>query len=413
MLQSPTPQEVQFLKQYLLKTAPSCVHPAEGLLKYKFVTPTAAIAAGADDKADVSERSTVGYYMQMYDWDSCFFSQTAHRFNEPDLPKDVALNFLSLKEADGYIPRTISPQRIWDKGDICKPFLGQTLSRYYKGKEAISNQVLQDLDCYLKYIERARKHESGLFHWRNVLESGVDDNLALLHPLEAAKDENEAVGNFPDGRLLAVDLSSYMVAEYQAMSRLATQAGNRELQAAYASKASTLARLVDERMWNGDLSLYCNIDPLSGKQYAFRAWTGLLPALLQTTIEQERIDLMLKKNILDQNQFLRKCGLSSVAASEPLYNQAKRGLYGRVVVSNWQGPMWVLPNALAVRMLQSLGRMEDARNISARVVAALTKGIKETGCMYENYNADTGQPLWAPKFVSWNILALEMIDLLE
>jgi hypothetical protein len=31
--------------------------------------------------------------------------------------------------------------------------------------------------------------------------------------------------------------------------------------------------------------------------------------------------------------------------------------------------------------------------------------------LYENYNAETGEPLWAPKFMSWNALALELIDL--
>lgn len=54
----------------------------------------------------------------------------------------------------------------------------------------------------LKFFQRERQKEFGLYHWRNVLESGVDDNLALIAPREAAKDEDESVGKFPDGAIL-------------------------------------------------------------------------------------------------------------------------------------------------------------------------------------------------------------------
>jgi hypothetical protein len=30
--------------------------------------------------------------------------------------------------------------------------------------------------------------------------------------------------------------------------------------------------------------------------------------------------------------------------------------------------------------------------------------------MHENYHADTGAPLAAPDFISWNLLAAQMID---
>lgn len=54
----------------------------------------------------------------MYDWDACFFAQAAHLTKLPELKGlglDVVANFLSLKGATGQIPRTISPQRIWDQ----------------------------------------------------------------------------------------------------------------------------------------------------------------------------------------------------------------------------------------------------------------------------------------------------------
>src|SRR6185437_6716973 len=190
LLEKTTAQQTKRLRQFVTEKAATCLHNPEGALKYRYVTPTYSVTPGADDKALVAERSTVGHYLQMYDWDACLFSQGATKVGLNDIAPDVVANFLSLKQADGYIPRTVSPNRIWDACDMCKPFLCQALTfenKYLKQKP--SAEMVQDLKCYLEYFQRNRRDKSGLYHWRNVLESGVDDNLALLTPHEAAKNE--------------------------------------------------------------------------------------------------------------------------------------------------------------------------------------------------------------------------------
>lgn len=408
-----TIKDVQKLKQFFLDKAKTCVHSADGLLKYPFLTPSYAVDPGGDDKASVPARSTIGHYLQMYDWDACFFSEGATLAGLPDLAPDVVANFMSLKHADGYVPRTVSPGRIWDAGDMCKPFLCQALAFKDKYKNhGASAQLLQDLDCYLNYYERHRQDKSGLFHWRNVLESGVDDNLALVTPQEAAKDENESIGTFPDGKMLAVDLSAYMVAEYRAFATLADHAGNPTLAAKSRTKADAILDKIESHMWDEQFGMYLNLYPNATDKLYLRSWTGLAPALLGLS-KPERLEQVIHKNILNPEHFYRPAGLSSMAASEPLYNNAKRGLYGRAIVSNWQGPMWVLPNALAVRCLLSLGMKKEAVELASRVVRTMVNGLNERGTLFENYNADTGEPLWAPEFMSWNILAMELIQILE
>ncbi len=116
---------------------------------------------------------------------------------------------------------------------------------------------------------------------------------------------------------------------------------------------------------------------------------------------------------MSSDHFLRSAGIASVAASEPLYNQAKRGLYGRVICSNWQGPMWVLPNALIARALVREKFFKDAQRIAELVVNTLATGLEAKGTLFENYHADTGEPLFAPQFMSWNSLCLELLSILE
>jgi hypothetical protein len=102
-----------------------------------------------------------------------------------------------------------------------------------------------------------------------------------------------------------------------------------------------------------------------------------------------------------------------MAVSELLSNQAPRGLYGRAIVCNWNGPVWVLVNVLVARALTKYGLENEARDVARRMLSAMVKDIRETGVLHENYNAETGQGLWAPRFMSWNLLALELIDLVE
>ncbi len=405
------------LKEFILEKAPQCVHKAGGMLAHPFVTPSFDVEPGADDAAEVSERSSVGHYLQMYDWDACFFSQATHRLTldiKENIGMSVVQNFMSIMEPDGHTPRTVAPERIWDAGDHCKPFLAQSLAyqkRMFPALE-IDTKLLASLDKYLDYFKTHRGAINGLFHWRNVLESGVDNNYTLLFPLEASKDTNENVGDYPDAHLIATDICGYIYGEYKAMEELYTANGDKTSAEKYERMASDLASAIDQYLWVEEIGMHCNLDSKTGRHVTLRSWTSLVPAIMGACAK-ERTKQVIEQNMLNENHFLSPCGISSVALSERLCNQAKRGLYGRYIVSNWQGPMWVIPNALVVRCLKREGYMDGARDISHRVTHTMLDGITSTGTLYENYDALHGYPLWAPQFMSWNILALELIETLE
>lgn len=414
LLPKPTkvPQaDLDLLKNFLQQQGHLCIHPADGDLPHAYVTPTAAVHPGQDDRAAVPERSSVGHYLQMYDWDACFFSQAGARLGRPDLPLAVVRNFLNYDTGSGQIPRTVSPRRIWDKGDQCKPFLCQTLLATTGGTN-LDDAVIDGLDRYLGYYIQHRRHVTGLYRWRNVLESGVDNNLALLAPMEAAKDENTEHTAFPDGQLLACDLSAYLFAEFQAFAKIASGNNRTDLEKAYRARADELRLAIDSLLWSDKLSLYCNLDPDTLTHVELRSWTGLVPVITGAA-NSERVREVIECNITSDEHFLRPAGVASVAASERLCNQARRGLYGRVLVSNWQGPMWVLPNVMVARCLTANGYHEAAQVVASRVVSTLAADVRRHGSLHENYNAETGEALFASRFMSWNILALELIDLLQ
>lgn len=410
-------QKITALAQFLRDSAQKTVHEPSGKLPHQFVTPTSGISPSSDDHV-IPERSLTGHYLQMYDWDAYFFCQKAKSLALADLPLAVLQNFLSWQTEDGYIPRTVSPNSIWDEGDLCKPFLCQLASEHLgktPGQANLSiplDEVITKLDSYLNYWISRCRHASGLFHWRNALESGVDNNLSLLVPTEAAKNENPEFSNFIDGRLIACDVNSYLVNEFRAFAELTSRLHYEELSRKYHFLALEIQNLMEDILWDENLRMYTNYDPQTKERVKIRSWTGLLPAIYGIC-EPKRGEITIEQNLKSEEHFFRKSGLASVAASEPLYNQAKRGMYGRVVVSNWQGPMWVLPNVLACRSLLKFNQEDIARKLANRVIETMANALSETGTTFENYNCETGQALWAPQFVSWNILALELIQLIS
>lgn len=401
------------LKSFLLERARGCIHGTLGQLSSRFVTPSYGIEPGADDHTDECNRTSIGHYLQMYDWDASFFSQAARWLNDKELPVEIVNNFLTVKTTDGHVPRTVSPGKFWDLGDHAKPFLCQALEHACKNfpETEITEDLLKNLKHFLDYFEAHRRHKSGLFHWRNVLESGVDNNLALIAPGPAAKEENISHVDFPDGRLLAVDLNVYMTLEYMAYASLCRRVGSKELADKYSEKADELLGLIEQLLWNEDRGQYANRDPKFDTFVNTLSWTTLCPVMAGLSAN-DRANLVIEKYMLNSDHFLRPTGLSSLSCSELLYNQSYRGLYGRAMVSNWQGPMWVLPNVMAVRGLIHYGLNKEAREIATLVVKTLADALDNTGTLTENYEADTGKPLWAPQFISWNVLALELMELL-
>ena len=404
--------DLDSLRSFLADQMRACLHRPDGLLKYAFLTPTASVKPGSDDLGEVAMRSTTGSYNQMYDWDACFLAQAAARHNIFDVRLDIVKGFLALQQASGYVPRTISVHRVWDNGDMCKPFLCQTLLAQPAIDPQLIAPIIPALRNYLSYYIAFRRHASQLFCWRNVLESGVDNNLALLDPQHAAKGTNQSTAKFDEQDILAVDLNCYLVKEFEAFARLASSCNCENLSGQFQDMSEILAANVEKTFWRDELGMYANIHVFDQHPVLIRSWTGLLPVLLKICSEQ-RARQVIESTILEPKHFFRPSGIASTAASEHLYNNAPRGLYGRVVVCNWQGPTWILPNVLTVRALKHYGYHRQARELSQRVLGTILGGIRSVFSMTENYDSETGTPLWAKHFVSWNSLALELVDVLQ
>jgi len=100
-------------------------------------------------------------------------------------------------------------------------------------------------------------------------------------------------------------------------------------------------------------------------------------------------------------------GLRSTSAADPRYSN------DNIIVpySNWRGPVWPGPVcAVLCYALARAGARDDALALAAATVRTLAADVRATGCMHENYHAETGAPLAADGFLSWNLLCHSLYD---
>jgi alpha,alpha-trehalase len=354
------------------------------------------------------------------DWDACFYAQGAGRAGISGVGRHVVERLLGRQHDNGFIPqfkpsplRPGSYPRVVDQFH-CKPFLAQTLltdlqisgngPEYYE-------RFLPNLTAYLEYYDQHRRSEVGLYHWLSEFESGVNTNIEIIHVTPESSVSNYSVCQELE-QPLSVDLNSYLVVEFRAFADLLEACGNYTLARVYRQKADDLQKLICDLLWNPQLGMFSNVNAGGCESSPLRSWTGWLPVVLGLSA-QSMTETVVRENLLNEEHFLCRYGLSSLSKDEPLFNLTAQSVNRALVVTNWFGPLWVLPNVLAVRFLSHTQWREQAVKIAHGVLDTLCMDLSQNNTLHANYNPNTGQPLAEPNFLAWNLLALELLPLVD
>ncbi len=59
--------------------------------------------------------------------------------------------------------------------------------------------------------------------------------------------------------------------------------------------------------------------------------------------------------------------------------------------------------------LAANGFQAQALAVAEAITHLLANDLQACGSWHENYNSDTGEPLAAPEFLSWNVLAADLL----
>ena len=338
-----------------------------------------------------------GVYEEQWDWDAFFVGLHLISVDKADgiYLKNWCRNFLHHTEPDGHTPGGIRP---WAGRDArlyhLKPLMGQ--AAYYAsislGDFGWAAPVWEKMKACVTYRERKMSDPAtGLVKWWDSLESGADNNPALVRRFH-----NSVAG---------ADVNAFMVLDYRAMAWIAARLGRDEDGESFRIRAVRLNDAVNDHLWDETDATYYNFDTVEKTRLCHITYSNQIP-LWARLASPERARAMIERYVLDPGKLLSPFGIRSLAADDPFYNNEN------VIkpYSNWQGPIWPHANWMVMHVLRHYGYPDAARSVAERVTKLCLDDLAAHGMMHENYHADTGAPLAAPDFISWNLLAAQMID---
>jgi mannosyl-oligosaccharide glucosidase len=228
--------------------------------------------------------------------------------------------------------------------------------------------------------------------------------------------------------VITPDLCSWIYIEYLAAAKIARTMGWMDVAEEYCLLAEKLKEQINAILWNEKAQSYCAYNVRIGKHlfaygdltgehfigtYAFQSCSNLIP-LYARIASHEQAKAMIEKYVIAPEHFWSNHGVRSLSRSSEYYNNALWGSPGcyaeqhRLTNSNWQGPIWIPICYFAFHALRHYGFTAKAEELAENTVNLLTSSLDHIGSFAENYDGDTGMPLYCKNFASWNILADQM-----
>ncbi len=338
-----------------------------------------------------------GVYEEQWDWDAFFVGLYLISEDRADgkYLQNWCKNFLAHMEPDGQTPGGLRP---WSGRDArlyqLKPLMGQ--AAYYASASLGDFGWIEALwdkmkTCVLYRENKMWDAETGLAKWWDGMESGADNNAALVRRYHNS--------------VAAVDVNGFLYLDYRAMASIADKLGRSVDAESFRAKAKRLKESINARLWDPADQTYYNYDTVE-RQLIRKSTYSNQVALWAEIASPEQAKAMIERYVLAEKKLWAPHGIRSLSADDPQYNNENT----LKPYSNWQGPIWPHANWMFMHALLRYGYQEEARAVAERVTRVCLDDLAKNGMMHENYHADTGKPLAAPDFISWNVLVANMIE---
>lgn len=369
-----TTEEVRKKLEY---TKALIIKPAKGALKYDYLVPA-------------------GPYTEQWDWDAFFMGVALASENPKDAIylKNWALNCIDNATSDGKIPGCITPEGADPRLNHMKPFLGQGV--------VIASKFLNDFSWIQPHWDTVKKivryRESALWNkkynlavWFDSMESGADNNVAAL--------------DFPNASVLAADINAFLYSEYKALATIASKLGEKSDETLFSKMSEDIRANMLRYLWNDKDKTFYNLFIETGEHIPVITYSTFVPFWAKVAPKDAGRECI-SKYLLNPSCMKSSYGFRTLDKNHPRYNNAN------IIKphSNWQGPVWPIANYIYMQALLNYDFVDEAKELAQTISKLVIDDIHKTGGMHENYDAETGEPLAAPNFVSWNILVRNMIE---
>jgi glycogen debranching enzyme len=355
------------------------------------------------------------YGATIYAWDH---HHSAMRFaisGKPEYLRFLVDNLLAYQQDDGHTPNCLHVDRgprFTEPPFHAQPFLFQGAFLYVRqtGDMKWGKSVFDKLAKYLDYYDKNHSAAFGLKRWRVGWMGGLDNDVVTAF--------------LPPDTIASSDINAWLYIELRAAEKLAKLLERSQDVESFARRSKKQREIVNDKLWYGEMNSYsalslCDGSPLFSLhfgdvpadigKFAFQSCSNLIP-LYARMADYDSARAMIKTYVLNEKHFWSQYGIRSLSKASEYFNNAvwgnpsRFGDHRRMTESNWQGPVWIPINYFVFHSLRYYGFAEEAGVLADRTVELMEKCMKVREPFAENYNSETGDPLYASHIASWNLL---------
>ena len=326
------------------------------------------------------------YYNAHYNWDTCFQSLFMGQYH-PAGAWDGLRILAENADENGKWGQFICSNWVRPGSASQPPIAFWTASVLSKvaPNQAMIEELYPALEKFLRWWENNRDSDhDGLYEWVDSRESGWDNSPRW--------DEWES-GD--DGEMLeSVDLNSYLVVAYHAMSAFAGELGKISQAQEWEGKAKALGELIVQRLLNREDMVFYDRKVNSDEWSKVLTPASFLPLWAGIEMDEESAGTIIRKWLLSEDHFWGEYGFPCVSYSDPVYEP----------VAYWRGANWLNLSYWMLCVLDKYGFKEEKATARQRILSMATK----SRALYEYYNSRTGQGEGNPDY-GWAASTLGLI----
>jgi hypothetical protein len=393
------------LKAHLSQVRSLVVKPAQG----RIVHPWLSVSYGQH------------YASWIYTWDAYHMALSFAATGEPGHLRHLVDNLLTYQKEDGFTPSMVhvtDGPRLISPPYHAQPYLCQAalIHTTHSNDLTWAADVFTRLTRYLRFFDTENAAPHGLYRYRVGWYGGFDNDI--VHAL------------MPPDSVISADLPSLLCMEYRSVARLADRLGQAREAEHWRRRHDELAQAIQAHLWDDAAHSYAALNLLHGRsglslptpglsgdigRYALQSCSNLMP-LYARIAPPQLARAMIERYVLHADHFWSPHGIRSLSRASEFYNNARWGNpprfgdYRRLTNSNWQGPVWFPLCYFMAQALWHYGYGQQAALLADRIVATLAGSIRAQGSMAENFDGETGAPLYCTEFGSWNLLADTLHD---
>eukprot|EP00929_Paragymnodinium_shiwhaense_P112120 TRINITY_DN80375_c0_g1_i1.p1 TRINITY_DN80375_c0_g1~~TRINITY_DN80375_c0_g1_i1.p1 ORF type:complete len:1176 (+),score=130.90 TRINITY_DN80375_c0_g1_i1:88-3615(+) len=308
-----------------------------------------------------------------YLWDG-MFQTLAMNAVDPALALEYIRSFVAFQnDTTGQMCATILPDKCSEPTNAMPPAMALTLHDNYlmSGNLEGVATLFGPLERYLNYnLNKFRLNTSlNLMRWENACQAGMDHEQTFCPTLpgECCKADH-----------YSIDFTAYMIAEMQAMAKMASLLGMKDKEADWSAKARLFAVDLNKFMWDSSSGFFYDLG-FDGKMKSIRSVAAFY-TLLVDDMPRDRVAGLVKA--LLEPDFATAVPVPIVAVSTPGFSTDLD-----------RGPMWLQQNWYIIKGLRKYGYDQQADEVRAKSVEVVRKYYEKWGVIFEFYDAlDTTDP---------------------